>query len=53
MEWEAKHQIHVQHIHPGKPKQNAYVEPFNRTVRYEWLSQHYWASNNEVQEFET
>jgi putative transposase len=42
MEWAAKHQIHIQHIQPGKPQQNAYVERFNRTVRYEWLSQHYW-----------
>jgi transposase InsO family protein len=51
MEWAAKHQIHIQHIQPGKPQQNAYVERFNRTVRYEWLSQHYWESINEVQEF--
>jgi len=27
------------------------VERFNRTVRYEWLSQHYWQSIDEVQEF--
>ena len=53
MEWAAKHQIHIQHIQPGKPQQNAYVERFNRTVRYEWLSQHYWESINEVQEFAT
>ena len=45
MEWAAKHQIHVQQ---GKPQQNAYVERFNRTVRYEWLSQHYWQRINEV-----
>ena len=53
MEWATKHQIHIQHIQPGKPQQNAYVERFNRTVRYEWLSQHYWESINEVQEFAT
>lgn len=35
MEWAAKHQIHITHIQPGKPQQNAYVERFNRTVRYE------------------
>ena len=51
--WAAKHQIHIQHIQPGKPQQNAYVERFNRTVRYEWLSQHYWESINEVQGFAT
>ncbi|WP_350030050.1 integrase core domain-containing protein [Caballeronia sp. GAFFF2] len=28
------------YILPGKPQQNAYVERFNRSVRYEWLSQH-------------
>ncbi len=38
---------------PSKPQQNAYVERFNRTVRYEWLSQHYWQSVDEVQEFAT
>ena len=27
-------------IQPGKPKQNAYVEPYNRTVRYDWLNQY-------------
>ena len=50
MEWAAKHQIRIQ---PGKPQQNAYVERFNRTVRYEWLSQHYWQSIDEVQMFAT
>jgi len=29
------------------------VERFNRAVRYELLSQHYWESINEVQEFAT
>jgi putative transposase len=53
MEWAANHQIHTQHIQPGKPQQNAYVERFNRTVRYEWLSQHYWQSIDEVQMFAT
>ena len=41
MEWAAKHQIHIQHIQPEKPQQNDYVERFNRTFKYEWLSQHY------------
>ena len=53
MEWAAKHQIYIQHIQPGKPQQNAYVERFNRTVRYEWLSQHYWESVEKVQDFAT
>jgi len=53
MEWAAKYQIHIQHIQPGKPQQNAYVERFNRKVRYEWLSKHYWQSIDEVQMFAT
>ena len=28
----------------GKPQQNAYVERYNRTVRYEWLNQHRFES---------
>ena len=35
-------------IQPGKPQQNAFVERFNRTVRYEWLSQYYWNDLEEV-----
>ena len=38
---------------PGNPQQNAYIERFNRTVRYEWLSQYYWNSLSEVQDFAT
>ena len=26
------------YIQPGNPQQNAYVERFNRTVRYDWLN---------------
>ena len=45
--------IAFQYIQPGKPQQNAYVERFNRTVRYEWLSQYYWADLDEVRDFAT
>jgi putative transposase len=41
--WAKAWGIKLEYIQPGKPQQNAYVERFNRTVRYEWLSQHYWA----------
>ena len=32
--WAARRQIRMEYIQPGKPQQNAYVERFNRTVRY-------------------
>ena len=43
--------IRLEYIQPGNPQQNAYVERFNRTVRYEWLSQYYWSDLAEVQDF--
>lgn len=36
-----------------KPQQNAYVERFNRTVRYDWLNQYIFETIEEVQEAET
>jgi transposase InsO family protein len=35
------------------PQHNAYVERFNRTVRYEWLSQYPWRDLDEVRDFAT
>ena len=32
--------ITIQHIQPGQPQQNAYIERYNRTVRHEWLDQY-------------
>lgn len=45
--------IRIEYIQPGKPQQNAYVERFNRTTRYEWLSQYYWSDLDEAREFAT
>jgi putative transposase len=36
-----------------QPQRNAYVERFNRTVRYEWLSQYHWENLEHVQSFAT
>ena len=45
---------HPDRIHPAwQAAANAYVGRFNRTVRYEWLSQYYWSSIEEVQDFAT
>ena len=46
-------QIEITYIQPGKPQQNAYIERYNRTVRYDWLNQYYFESIDEVQNFAT
>ena len=51
--WADRNGIRLDYIQPGKPQQNAYVERFNRTVRYEWLSQYYWSNLDEVRLFAT
>ena len=51
--WMKKHNIKLTYIQPGKPQQNAYIERYNRTVRYDWLNQHLFESVHEAQEFAT
>lgn len=51
--WALRRGIRLEYIQPGKPQQNAYVERFNRTVRYEWLSQYHWDSLDHVQQAAT
>ncbi len=51
--WASKRGIKIEYIQPGNPQQNAYVERFNRTVRYEWLAQYLFNTIDEVQEFAT
>jgi len=53
LEWAEKHGISIQHIQPGKPQQNAYIERYNRTVRHEWLDQHIIENIEEAQDFAT
>jgi len=52
-DWALKHDIELVFIQPGNPQQNAYVERYNRTVRYDWLSQYLFSSIDEVQEHAT
>jgi len=47
--WAEKHDITLMFIQPGNPQQNAYVERYNRTVRYEWLAQYIFTTIEEVQ----
>lgn len=51
--WLNKQGIKHQFIEPGKPQQNAYIERYNRTVRYDWLNQHLFNHIAEVQEHAT
>jgi len=48
--WVGKRGIKVEYIEPGQPQQNAYIERFNRTVRYDWLAQQLLDSIDEVQD---
>lgn len=52
-EWANKRGIRIDFIQPGQPQQNAYVERYNRTVRYDWLAHHLFESLDEIQEFAT
>ncbi|AFC70406.1 integrase core domain protein [Rickettsia amblyommatis str. Darkwater] len=40
--WSKKQKIKLLFIQPGQSQQNAYIERYNRTVRYDWLSQHFY-----------
>ena len=51
--WTDEHDIQLEFIQPGKPQQNAYVERYNRTVRYSWLSQYLFESIKDVQDYAT
>lgn len=52
-EWACNRSIKLAFIQPGNPQQNAYVERYNRTVRYDWLGQHLFDSLTEVQDYAT
>lgn len=52
-QWAEQHGIKLDYIQPGNPQQNAYIERYNRTVRYDWLAQLLFDSIEEVQESAT
>ncbi len=51
--WAKSQKIDLIFIQPGNPQQNAYIERYNRTVRYDWLAQYLFSSIKEVQEYAT
>jgi putative transposase len=53
LEWAETRGISIRHIQPGKPRQNAYIERYNRSVRHEWLDQHIFDLMEEAQDFAT
>ena len=52
-DWAEKNSITLDFIQPGNPQQNAYVERYNRTVRYDWLAQYIFKSIDQVQKHAT
>lgn len=42
--WAQRSNVILNHIHPGKPMQNAFIESFNGTFRDDCLNQHWFAS---------
>ena len=49
--WAKRKGITIEFIQPGKPQQNAYIERYNRTIRYDWLSHYLFDSVDQVQNF--
>lgn len=52
-DWAKKNEIILEFIQPGNPQQNAYIERYNKTVRYDWLSQYIFNSIEQVQNYAT
>jgi putative transposase len=48
LEWGLKHAVNINHIKPGKPAQNGYIERFNRTYREDVLDQYWFKDLQEV-----
>ena len=50
LDWAEEHGVVVNHIEPGKPAQNGYIERFNRTYREDILDQYWFDNLDEVRE---
>lgn len=49
-DWAEHNEIALIFIQPGNPQQNAYIERFNRTVRYDWLSHYIYEDIEQLQD---
>ncbi|WP_187147107.1 IS3 family transposase [Psychrobacter arcticus] len=49
-DWALEQGITISYIEPGNPQQNAYVERYNRTMRYDWLNQELFTYLDQVRE---
>ena len=47
--WAQKHKITLMFIQPDQPQQYAYVERYNRTVRYDWMNRHIFNTIEQAQ----
>ena len=52
-DWAVRRGVVLQFIQPGKPQQNAYIERYNKTVRYDWLAHYLFETVADVQEYAT
>jgi putative transposase len=53
VDWAKARNITITYIQPGHPEQNAYIERFNRTLRYDVYAPHLFDSIEEVQNYAT
>ena len=51
--WCDEREIELIFIQPGNPQQNAYIERYNKTVRYDWLNQDSFDSIEQLQAYAT
>lgn len=51
--WAEQQGIALLYIQPGNPQQNAYIERYNRTVRYAWLASNLFNDIEQVQDIAT
>jgi putative transposase len=51
--WAESHAVRIEHIKPGKPAQNAYIERFNRTYREDVLDMYLFRNLDDVRDITT